>query len=632
MILQYFVPMLISGNRYLVVLKLVFFFIASFQISYSQDSLCTGHLGDNIFTTGDFGSGIPYIYPTDPGYAQGLQYTTTVPPGNGEYTLTNDMTKWPTAFSTWLRIGDNSPDPNGYMMVVNASFASAIFYEQVITDVCENTVYEFSADVINLIRNGVGGHILPNVSFLIDDVEMYMTDPIPQDENWHTYGFTFTTKPGQSSIKLSLRNNAPGGVGNDLALDNLSFRACGGNSSTSINTSGKICESSLFPVLTAKVDADSIFLQWQISLDSGIVFNNIPGATDTTYQIDQQSAGTYFFRFVYSTSASNLTNSNCRIFSDPIMVEVVAREFIIKDTLCEGFTFNLNGIEYGETGIYHQYFTAYDGCDSIVTLDLLVFPDPPIIAEFAFTPPSCIGADDGSISVLSVEGTRPPFIFKVNGIVIPPPSTSLKVPAGTYLVSIENEYGCSDSEEIVVPDGPVLDINTIDDVTIVLGHSIVLETSTNIPLSNIEWTPAWDLDCSYCQSPTATPSEDETYVITAETEGGCFDVDTITVRIDKDPVIYIPNIFSPNNDQVNDFFEITADPLNVGTIDLAIIFDRWGGIMSEQANLFNEGRMRLWDGMTPAGPVNSGLYVYIIKYTTVDGIQRTSLGDVTVIQ
>jgi gliding motility-associated-like protein len=166
----------------------------------------------------------------------------------------------------------------------------------------------------------------------------------------------------------------------------------------------------------------------------------------------------------------------------------------------------------------------------------------------------------------------------------------------------------------------------------VLGHSLVLETTTNIPLSNIEWTPSWDLDCSYCLSPTATPTEDQTYVITAETEAGCFDMDSITVRLDRDPVIYIPNIFSPNNDQVNDFFEIRADALNVKTIDQAIIFDRWGGIMSEKGVLFNEGRMILWDGMTPSGPVNSGLYVYIIKYTTVDGIQRTSLGDVTVVR
>ncbi|MEO6130390.1 MAG: gliding motility-associated C-terminal domain-containing protein, partial [Saprospiraceae bacterium] len=92
------------------------------------------------------------------------------------------------------------------------------------------------------------------------------------------------------------------------------------------------------------------------------------------------------------------------------------------------------------------------------------------------------------------------------------------------------------------------------------------------------------------------------------------------------------NVFSPNNDQINDFFEISSDPFNVKSIDLAIIFDRWGGIMREKANLFNEGKLILWDGLTPAGPANPGVYVYMIKFTLADGTQRFSKGDVTLVK
>lgn len=607
-------------------------FILSFHLSFSQATLCSGNLGENIFTSGDFGSGTANIVPADPGLAPGFTYTLQPPPDDGEYILTNDMKIWSSSFPDWIRIGDNSTDPNGYMMVVNASVTPGIFYEQVINNICDNTLYQFSADVINIIEKAAGGHILPNVSFLIDDVVIYSTGQIAQDEKWHSFGFTFTTGTGQNTLKLTLRNNAPGGFGNDLALDNISFRTCGPTSSISISPEGKICENSLFPFLTAHIDADTGSIQWQLSLNGGINWTDISGATDYTYQVTQQSAGEYYFRYLYSTSLSNLTNPKCRIISNIEMVEVVPVEFLIQKTLCEGLTFNLGGIEYGQTGIYQDHLIASNGCDSIVTLDLVIVPDPPIVADFTFSPPSCEGADDGSISVLSVSGTRPPFDFRINDSIIPPPASSVTLPAGTYTAWILDQNGCFDKQEIIVPDGPPLKIHTIHDTTIVLGHSILLETTSNLPVWMSMWDPTDGLACSNCISTMATPFQDVTYVITAETETGCVDTDSVTIRVDRDPVIYIPNIFSPNDDQVNDFFEVSSDPFNVTSIDLAIIFDRWGGIMSENANLSNEGHLRLWDGLTPAGLVNPGVYVYMIKFTMADGTHTVSKGDVTVIK
>jgi gliding motility-associated-like protein len=596
-----------------------------------QANLCNGNLGENIFSSGDFGSGIPVVFPTDPGLAPGFIYTINVPPDDGKYTLTNDISKWSYVFPAWIRIGDNSPDPNGYMMVVNASVNPGIFYEQVIDNVCENTLYEFSADVINLVKNGVGGHILPNVSFLIDNVVLYSTGPIQQDEQWHTYGFTFVSIPGQTSIKLTLRNNAPGGPGNDLALDNIRFRACGPESFASNSPGGSICDNSLYQILTAQIDADTGYLQWQISVDSGMVWTDIPGAIDRTYQFNVLSSGDYYFRYLYGTTPANLLNPKCRIASDTILIKVVPITFVITANICEGLTYNFHGKEYGQTGMYADTLVAANGCDSIVILDLNIIPDPPIVAEFVFSPPACIGADNGSISVLSVSGTRPPFIFLINDSIVPAPSTSVMLPAGTYTARIENEFGCFDEQEIIIPDGPPLDINTIEDTTIILGHTIRLLTTANIPVWLSNWNPPDGLDCSNCLSPLVTPTGDVTYVVTAETIDGCTDIDSVRIRVDPDPVFYIPNIFSPNEDGFNDFFEISADPFNIPTVDYAIIFDRWGGIVSEKADLFNEGKLILWDGMTPAGIANPGVYVYMIKFTMVNGSSFVVKGDVTVL-
>jgi gliding motility-associated-like protein len=302
------------------------------------------------------------------------------------------------------------------------------------------------------------------------------------------------------------------------------------------------------------------------------------------------------------------------------------------ETLCEGLTFNLGGIEYGTTGIYQDHLTASNGCDSIVTLDLLIVPDPPIVADFGFKGTSCEGADDGSISVISVTGTRPPFIFRINDSIIPPPSTAVMLSAGTYIAWVLNEYGCFDKQEIIVPDGPPLEINTIDDTTIVLGHSIQLTTTSNFTNWTAVWDPPEGLSCTNCASPLAMPLHDQTYTVTATTEAGCMDIDSITIRVDRDPVLYVPNVFSPNNDGINDFFDISSDPLNITSIDLAIIFDRWGGILAEKTNLYNEGQLILWDGLTPHGPANPGIFVYLIKFTMADGSKRVSKGDVTLLK
>ena len=598
----------------------------------SQTNFCDGNLGDNIFSEGKFGSGTPVVVQTNPGYAPGFNYTTQVPPDDGEYTLTNSISAWSSVYPTWIRIGDNDIDPKGYMMVVNATFAPGIFYEQIVDDLCENTLYEFTADVINLIKTGTTGHILPNVSFLIDGVESYASGAIQQDEDWHTYGFTFTTGPGQFSVKLSLKNNAPGGAGNDLALDNISFKACGPTSSISIAPEGKICENSIYPLLTAHIDADTGAIQWQVSLGNAITWNDIPLATQRTHQVQQLGAGEYYFRYLYSNALSSINNPKCRIVSDVLHVEIVPVEFIIKDTLCEGMTVELGGIDYGETGIYQQLFTASNGCDSLVTLDLVVYPDPPIEATFGTKPPSCEGASDGAIYVASVSGTRPPFIFIVNDSIIPAPNTLVNLPAGTYTVRIENEYGCFDEEEVTVVDGPPFDVSTIEDTTILLGHSVYLIAQTNLTATSASWTPVENLSCPVCLETLATPYEDQTYVIEAIGEEGCSDKDSVTIRVDRTPVLYVPNVFSPNSDQINDYFSISTDPLNVTAIKEVYIFDRWGGIIAHHANIFTEQSLVLWDGNTSRGKALPGIYVYLITFTMADGTTQTAYGDVTLLR
>ena len=169
--------------------------------SFSQ--VCEGNLGENIFSDGDFGRGNTNVVSTDPNIAPGYIYQPHPPPDDGYYTIANSNYLW-NNFPGWLKIKDNSSDIFGYMMVVNASYDPGLFYIKVITGLCENTLYAFSADIINLMMRGSNA-IKPNVSFMLDGVVVYNTGDIPEDETWNTYGFTFTTGPGQNSLTLSLQ-------------------------------------------------------------------------------------------------------------------------------------------------------------------------------------------------------------------------------------------------------------------------------------------------------------------------------------------------------------------------------------------------------------------------------------------
>ncbi|MHC2992647.1 hypothetical protein OB13_14040, partial [Pontibacter sp. HJ8] len=70
-----------------------------------------------------------------------------------------------------------------------------------------------------------------------------------------------------------------------------------------------------------------------------------------------------------------------------------------------------------------------------------------------------------------------------------------------------------------------------------------------------------------------------------------------------------PNIFTPNGDGLNDFFEIPGlpDDICTGAFENIKIYNRWGKqVFSSTANSFK------WDGKD----VNDGVYYYVVDYRT----------------
>lgn len=345
------------------------------QVIGSVGALCTGARGDNIFEDGDFGSGGNNIVAQNPFLAPGYTYSTAPPPNDGSYTITNNTSSWGSfAASNWINIDDNSDDPTGYMMVVNASFEPGIFYQKTVT-VCENTNYEFSADVISLNDPNRGsGFIEPNISFLINGIEIYASGDVPVDEEWHTYGFTFTTRPGVEAIQLTLRNNAPGGFGNDLALDNISFRPCGPGAQIADTT--EVCAGTPLLVL-ADVELTSEFpnlaLQWQRSTNEGSVWEDLPDENDTLLAVENPIED-HWYRLKLANNPFNLGSPSCQFFSNYTVIKDGTDYENLRDTICANQEVIVGDQSFDESGTYEISIDRTPDCDSLVTLDLLVHP------------------------------------------------------------------------------------------------------------------------------------------------------------------------------------------------------------------------------------------------------------------
>ncbi len=95
--------------------------------------------------------------------------------------------------------------------------------------------------------------------------------------------------------------------------------------------------------------------------------------------------------------------------------------------------------------------------------------------------------------------------------------------------------------------------------------------------------------------------------------------------------IFIPNIFSPNGDGINDLFYVQTNPEVTG-INVMRVFDRWGNIVFEKFNFLPNDADAGWDGTFNGKPMNPDVYTYWVEMTTTRGKNVTKAGDVTLVR
>ncbi|HEY0030448.1 MAG TPA: gliding motility-associated C-terminal domain-containing protein [Bacteroidia bacterium] len=139
------------------------------------------------------------------------------------------------------------------------------------------------------------------------------------------------------------------------------------------------------------------------------------------------------------------------------------------------------------------------------------------------------------------------------------------------------------------------------------------------------WYPAIGLDCSNCQNPLLTITADQSYTITVTDTNGCSDTANLSVKVvEQTNTVYIPNSFTPDNDDLNDKFIILGSSIQNIEIE---IYDRLGNSVFQSSD-----KNISWDGSYKNTVLNPQVYIYIAKITFNNGEERKHTGTITLIK
>ncbi|RFZ83362.1 gliding motility-associated C-terminal domain-containing protein [Mucilaginibacter terrenus] len=622
----------------------------------SRGQTCTGSLGDPVINE-TFGAGTTFgtYGPALPRNVTTYNFVSNTCPADGSYTIASGTANCFGA--TWEIVPhDHTGDRNGYMMIINASYDPGLFYTQTVKgdQLCPNTTYEFAAWIMNVMRDSpqTQGTIQPNITFIIETVDgrqlapPYNTGNIPQlysnpnfaDGKFRQYGTFFTTPSDGADIVVKMINNAPGGNGNDLILDDITFRPCGpiietGFGSVDASADLNFCEGSVgtqtFNLKSKQTGYNDPYYQWQVNKNDGKGWIDITGATanNADVTLSNPAAGKYQYRVGILDGPSK--SLACRIYSKPlnIYVNLLPIVGIAPETkVCEGTALRLTatgGTTYSWTGpngftsteqspvvsytpdnsmngTYNVIVSTDKGCTRGGSTHVSVLPkvNPSISSSTII----CYGATTQLLAGGGINYKWSPSTG-LNRDDIPNPIAS-PTETTTYHVKIDNGACTDETQEVTVRVLKLPHADAGKDVAIQEGESVTLTGTITGDSIRYYWTPAGNIDNALSATPVVNPSDNTIYTLHVESLANCGEyTDDVFVRVYKK--ITIPNTFSPNGDGINDVWNINQ--LYTYPEAVVKIFNRSGTLLYQ-----SNGYAKPWTGSYNGKQLPAGVYYYVI--------------------
>ena len=311
------------------------------------------------------------------------------------------------------------------------------------------------------------------------------------------------------------------------------------------------------------------------------------------------------------------------IFLDLIILPEIAS--IIDINLCIGETFSIGTDSYSSSGIFTETIQNENGCDSTVTLDLMMI-DCELIGTMDFTTPICNGDENGTL-LFSIQNGIPPFVYNWSNITSPTiggnGTTTLftnilieNVPAGIYEINIIDNFG----DDIVfiqeVNDPPVLNLN-IDAVDF-NGVNLTCYNANDgsASVAGNGGVPPYSFLWSNSETETTiTNLSVGTYEVVITDANGCTEMGSVILTA-PEPLGFVANYINPN-----------CDGLETGVIQLDSI---WGGTPPYSFALNNQPYNPL-DNFQNLGPGNYGYSLLDENGCFVDTIGNLYAPDIPIL-
>ncbi|MGZ3902680.1 MAG: beta strand repeat-containing protein [Bacteroidia bacterium] len=292
-------------------------------------------------------------------------------------------------------------------------------------------------------------------------------------------------------------------------------------------------------------------------------------------------------------------------------------------------TTSVNNATVGAGGTYTLTVTNSFNCSDDTTVSLTVNQTPsPVITTGAST---C----DGDTLVLNANGTGIINWYSdstLTTLVAANTSTFTPTAPGTstYYLTVTSANGCTNPVTATVTANN-FNLQTSATASPNTGYAplnvsfgSMVSGSTN-PIYN--WVFG-DGNLSANANPSNTFNNGGTFTVTltvTDPTSGCMDTVNLLIKVDDGLIVIIPNIFTPNGDDINDVFSTTIRGAKSAD---GLIFNRWGQLVYSWDALNGN-----WDGvMINGNDATDGTYFYLIKVTSNKGEVKQYNGPLTLVR
>lgn len=410
------------------------------------------------------------------------------------------------------------------------------------------------------------------------------------------------------------------------------------------------CLTDLVVTLQAISDIPDSDFQWSTT-DGSIT----EGAMSATPQVNQPG----WYEVVVTAQESGCSNStNVEVFADadnpiaqvaatgelncvtPYLVldgtgSSVGEQFVYEWTTLEGNITNGQNTLMPTVDVAANYILTVqnieNGCEQEAEIEVIHNQAHPTSANISMAQP-CYGTESGEIVIDSVIGGTPPYIYDFNTNIFQTSNFRSYLGAGDYHITIQDTVGCEWDTLITLVEQPELIADLGENYQIQLGCEIELNALVNYAHEDIDtliWTPT--LACEGCFEHTLLPLQTTTYHLQVIGENGCTTQEEVTIYVDNEKRIFIPNAFSPNGDGTNDIFFINAGKGVEEILDFKV-FNRWGALVATHQNFQPNDPNYGWDGRFNGQKLEAGVYVYFAEVAFINDTKMIFQGSVSLLR